>query len=176
MSKWATIAKTHFLHKAGEGTPKTPETRLMGVMGVVPRYLSKNEGGVMGVMGVPTQPLCKKQHIDSTAAIDPDQDRWCWPHSPAMNTKEIATFTNRQGRFARKGLSPEQEDLLLDRLKDRDRDGWDLNSCYECISFDGYLCKTPLNSELCIRLNTARVPDDIKLTVKYCAGFLKDDV
>jgi len=43
MSKWAAIAKIHFLHKAGEGTPKTSETRLMGVMGVGVPPIYKNE-------------------------------------------------------------------------------------------------------------------------------------
>ncbi len=61
MSKWAAIAKTHFLHKAGEGTPKTPETRLMGVLGVAPRHLFKNEGGVLGVLGVGMPPIYKNE-------------------------------------------------------------------------------------------------------------------
>ncbi len=61
MSKWAAIAKTHFLHKAGEGTPKTPETRLMGVLGVAPRHIPKNEGGVLGVMGVGVPPIYKNE-------------------------------------------------------------------------------------------------------------------
>lgn len=43
MSKWASIAKTHFLQKGVADTPKTPETLLMGVLGVVPRHIFKNE-------------------------------------------------------------------------------------------------------------------------------------
>ena len=41
MSKWTSMAKTHFLQEGVEATPKTPETRLTGVMGVVPQHLSK---------------------------------------------------------------------------------------------------------------------------------------
>ncbi len=69
MSKWAAIAKTHFLQKAGEGTPKTPETQLMGVMGVVPRHLSKNEGGVLGVLGVGVPPIYKNEPFDDASVL-----------------------------------------------------------------------------------------------------------
>ena len=33
MTDWAARAKAHVLQKAGEGTPKTPETLILGVMG-----------------------------------------------------------------------------------------------------------------------------------------------
>ena len=69
MSKWAAIAKTHFLHKARGDTPKTPETRLMGVMGVVPRHLSKNEGGVLGVSGVGVPPIYKNEPFDDARVL-----------------------------------------------------------------------------------------------------------
>ena len=61
MSKWTSMAKTHFLQEGVEATPKTPETRLTGVMGVVPQHLSKNECEVMGVMGVGIQRIYKNE-------------------------------------------------------------------------------------------------------------------
>ena len=43
MSKWTSMAKTHFLQEGVEATPKTPETRLTGVMGVGIQRIYKNE-------------------------------------------------------------------------------------------------------------------------------------
>ena len=43
---------------------------------------------------------------DTTPATDPD--RWCWPHSEAMNGQEIDTFTARLARFTDKGASLEE--------------------------------------------------------------------
>ena len=35
----------------------------------------------------------------------PDPDRWCWPHSDAMNTVELATMTARLRKFERRGFA-----------------------------------------------------------------------
>ncbi len=69
MSKWASIAKTHFLQKGVEGTPKTPETRVMGVMGVGTRHIPKNNHGILGVMGVGAPPIYKNKPFDDASVL-----------------------------------------------------------------------------------------------------------
>ena len=46
-----------------------------------------------------------------------DPDRWCWPHSPAMNTTEVDTFTARLARFTDKGVSYDEAERLADALE-----------------------------------------------------------
>jgi|JI10StandDraft_1071094.scaffolds.fasta_scaffold1292107_2 hypothetical protein len=41
MIDWAERANTHFLHAAAEGTPETPETYLLGVLGVHPPHIGE---------------------------------------------------------------------------------------------------------------------------------------
>lgn len=57
MSKWAARATEHFAHKSPGPTPITPETHLMGVLGVGPGRIPESEGQVLGVLGVPTQSI-----------------------------------------------------------------------------------------------------------------------
>lgn len=71
---------------------------------------------------------------ESVAANDatPDPDRWCWPHSTAMNGAEIDTFTARLARFTGEGLNLTEAETLADKLVIRDRDADDRRLCLEC--------------------------------------------
>lgn len=73
------------------------------------------------------------------AGNDPPQDpeRWCWPHSPAMNAPEIDAFMARLVRFTDKGLSTEEAGRLADKLVIRDREGDDRRLCLECAHLHG---------------------------------------
>lgn len=73
---------------------------------------------------------------DPAPATDPD--RWCWPHSPAMNTTEVDTFTARLARFTDKGVSYDEAERLADALVIRDRDGDDRRLCLECPHLEGF--------------------------------------
>jgi hypothetical protein len=64
-------------------------------------------------------------------------DRWCWPHSNAMNSVEIDTFIVRLSIFADKGLSLGDREALADRLVFRDRESDDRRACLECIHLTG---------------------------------------
>ena len=79
---------------------------------------------------------------DSPAANDPtpDPDRWCWPHSSAMNGAEIDTFMARAARFTDKGLGLDDADELADKLVIRDRELDDRRLCLECIHVAGQSC------------------------------------
>lgn len=61
-----------------------------------------------------------------------DPDRHCWPHTEAMNTREIDLFMQRVDWFARRGVNPVKAERLADKLVQRDRDGDDRSMCLEC--------------------------------------------
>jgi hypothetical protein len=61
-----------------------------------------------------------------------DPDRWCWPHSAAMNGAELERFMQRAQQFTRLGLTTDDADAMADRLVLRDREGDDRRLCLEC--------------------------------------------
>lgn len=69
---------------------------------------------------------------EALAGITPDPDRHCWPHTTAMNTAEIDTFTARVLLFTRHGRDTTEAEKLADKLVARDRDGDDRRVCLEC--------------------------------------------
>jgi len=89
-----------------------------------------------------------KQHPEAVAAepfewphpepaLTLEADRSCWPHSQAMNSGEIDTFTARLGRFTDKGLAYDEAEALADKLVQRDREGDDRRLCLECRHLQG---------------------------------------
>ena len=73
-----------------------------------------------------------------TVPVSADADRWCWPHSSAMNTAEINRFTGRVALFVAKGMTSTDADALADKLVTRDRDGDDRRVCLECANLSGW--------------------------------------
>lgn len=61
MSKWSERAKVHFSEKSQVGTPITPETHLMGVLGVGSGRTHGNEAQVLGVLGAPPPRIPEKR-------------------------------------------------------------------------------------------------------------------
>ncbi|MEB0112782.1 hypothetical protein QN397_15600 [Variovorax sp. RTB1] len=75
------------------------------------------------------------QALDRQIAVEggsTDPDRSCCPHSSAMNTAEIDTFTARVDRSAQLGLPPDRAEAIADKLAIRDREGDDRRMCVEC--------------------------------------------
>lgn len=68
----------------------------------------------------------------------PDPDRYCWPHGPAMNGREINSMAKRLGRFTDKGMRLDDAERLADKLVKRDRDGDDRRLCLECTQLQGH--------------------------------------
>ncbi len=66
-----------------------------------------------------------------------DPDRWCWPHSSAMNSGEIENFAKRAALFNRRGLASLDAELLADKLVTRDREGDNRRACLECRGLTG---------------------------------------
>lgn len=95
--------------------------------------------GFVGFVGTPPGHI-QKTEGELSAANDPtpDPDHCCWPHSEAMNTREIDTFTARLARFTDKGLGLDQAEALADKLVRRDREPDDRRLCLECAHLAGH--------------------------------------
>ena len=107
-----------------------------------------------------------------TAQSAPDLDRWAWPHSDAMNTGEIDTFTARLSRFTDKGLTLTDAEALADRLVIRDRDGDDRRLCLECLHLHrGGRCGNWQRAGVAITAWDPRLPAELVQRLQRCDGF-----
>lgn len=107
---------------------------------------------------------------DTVAEPQADPDRWCWPHSAAMNGQEIDTFTARLARFTDKGASLEEAERLADKLVIRDREGDDRRLCLECAHLKGqnpWGCGNWRQAGVC----DAALARDLVLMLQRCEGF-----
>ena len=99
----------------------------------------QREPAWIGACTAVTAVTCKKINTEASAEIqrlnellnpyrlttDPtvpttDPDRWCWPHSEAMTSSEIDTFTARVHQFMRQRLAESEAEVLADKLVRRD--------------------------------------------------------
>ena len=131
--------------------------------------LGVTKGGFVGFV-VPT--LAPTGKIGTELPHDPD--RWCWPHSTAMNTVEIDTFTARLARFTDKGLSLDDGETLADRLVIRDREQGDWHFCFECTHLagaGGWRCGNWQRAGVAIRARDAQLSADFVNLVQRCDGF-----
>ena len=118
---------------------------------------------------------------DSPAANDPaaampDPDRWCWPHSEAMNGREIDTFTARLARFTDKGVNLDDGEALADKLVTRDRESDDRRLCLECVHLAGHAagawgCRGWQRAGVAIRSRDAGLPSELVSKLQRCDGF-----
>lgn len=133
---------------------KTTETVFVGFVGT-PAGTFENSGG------------------ESAAANDPvpDPDRWCWPHSAAMNTAEIDTFTARLHQFTRRGLASSKAETLADKLVIRDREGDDRRLCLECVHLKRGGKDWGCNQWHRAGLGASGLPADLVRQLKRCDGF-----
>lgn len=107
----------------------------------------------------------------------PDSNRWCWPHSSAMNGAEIETFSARLTRFTDKGLRLDDADDLVDKLVRRDRDLDDRRLCLECIHLAGqsgaaWHCKNWQRAGVALRARDAQLATALVLQLQRCEGFM----
>jgi hypothetical protein len=93
-------------------------------------------------------------------------DRYCWPHSDAMNTGEIRVFQGRLVRFTAWGLSHEEANRLADKLIARDREGDDRRLCLECDHLRGVFCRNYREAHVGDHL-----PRDLVKQLQRCPGF-----
>ena len=114
----------------------------------------------------------KQAANDPTPEAPADPDRWCWPHSTAMNTGEIDTFTVQRDNFTRRGLLESESEKLADKLVSRDRESDDRRLCLEC----AHLAGRTGGAMRCAQwqragLGAAGVPTGLHLVLQRCDGF-----
>ena len=137
-----------------------------------------------GFVGFVAPTLTALEKIESSAVAVNDQvatasdnpDRWCYPHSTAMNTMEIDTFTARLSRFTDRGLSLADGEGLADKLGLRDRDQDDRRVCLECKHLAGHgvgswRCGNWQAAGVAIRSRDAQLPADLVVQPQRCNGF-----
>ncbi len=95
-----------------------------------------------------------------------DPDRYCWPHSDAMNTGESEVFKRRVVRFIDLGMSREEASRMADKLVLRDREEDDRRLCLECDHLRGVFCRNYREAEVIEHL-----PGDLVTQLQRCPGF-----
>lgn len=100
-----------------------------------------------------------------------DVDRHCWPHTEAMNTVEIDTFTGRLHLFTGHGLNYTEAETLADALVARDRDQDDRRLCLECLHLRRGAGFWGCNQWKRAGLAAAGVPADLVKLLQRCEGF-----
>lgn len=123
--------------------------------------------------------LPDKQNVQVPArpeATPPDPDRWCWPHSPAMNGEEIDTFTARLALFTDKGMGVQAAERLADKLVVRDRRQDGRRLCLECTRLTGHaaqswVCTDWQRAGIAIQSKDAQLPGKLLCQLQRCDGF-----
>ena len=177
MITWAQRAKAAISQTSQGGTAKTDETaisRLFAVSAVPIVAASAMSKPLSSVLAVPSPAVLEKH--DSSIAVTEDPDRWCWPHSSAMNGVEIDTFAARLHQFTDKGLARNDGETLADKLVLRDRDQDDRRVCLECKHFAGHgagswRCGNWQTAGVAIRSRDAQLPADLVVQLQRCDGF-----
>lgn len=177
MITWAERAKAAISQTGQGGTAKTDETpisRLLAVSAVASVAISAMPEPLSSVLAVPSPAILKK--CDFSTAVTEYPDRWCWPHSSAMNGAEIDTFAARLHQFTDKGLSRNDCEALTDKLVLRDRDQDDRRVCLECKHFTGngaesWLCGNWQAAGVALRAGDAQLPADLVVQLQRCDGF-----
>jgi hypothetical protein len=178
MITWAERAKAAISQMSQHGTAKTDETavfRLMTVSSVPTKAISALPERLSSVLTVPT-PAVLKKYDSSHAVVLEDPDRWCWPHSSAMNSAEIDTFALRLHRFTGKGLPIADGEALADKLVGRDREQDARQVCLECSHLAGqgagtWRCRNWQTSGVATRSRDAQLPADLVTQLQHCDGF-----
>ncbi|MFM9880361.1 MAG: hypothetical protein ACKVOO_08135 [Burkholderiaceae bacterium] len=177
MITWAERAKAAISQKGQNGTAKTDETaalRLLTVSAVATEAVSAKPERLSTVLAVPFPAVLEKHN--SSIAVTEDPDRYCWPHSSAMNSAEIDLFTARLNRFTEKGLTCNYGEALADKLVLRDRDQDDRRICLECKHLDGHgagswRCGNWRAAGVAISSRDAQLPADLVVQLQRCDGF-----
>lgn len=137
-------------------------------------------GGRTGFVGFVALPPSPFQKIEASAAdcrcpalsagTGDHPDRWCWPHSAAMNTMEIRTFIVRVMLFTDKGASLQNAERLADRLVHRDREGDHRRLCLEYVHLYGasrWRCGHAQQGAMA----NAELPAELVQVLQRCEGF-----
>ena len=145
---------------ATKPTKTTPDTHAGGFVGFVAHpqgHIQKFDGEVASL----------ETPAANAPAIDPD--RYCWPHSSAMNGQEVDTLMARQALFMERRASPQDAERMADKLLSRDRGDDERRLCLECRHLRGegtYRCGNARAAGL--HTDLAR---ELVLTLQHCHGY-----
>ena len=105
----------------------------------------------------------------------PDPDRWAWPHSQAMTSAEIDTYTARLARITDKGVSLDDGEALADKLVQRDRESDDRRLCLECTHLAGHAglwgCRNWQRARVVSTMRNAGLSAALVCQLQRCDGF-----
>ena len=172
LARLATLAGANTNTSKNNGTPTL--ARLATLAGVEDEISkTKTTGNDVESHGLDwLSPVLDTQQV----AEVPDLDRYCWPHSSAMNGAEIDIFTLRTSQFAKKGVNRDDADQLADTLVHRDREGDDRRVCLECQHLTGYgatswRCGNWQAAGIAIKARDAGLPAELVHKLQRCDGF-----
>ena len=169
MSSWAARARLHLSNKGLNVGAISDETPLMALMAppfgaLCEKRDSANDAQLISHEG---------GQVSTTLALDPD--RHCWPHSEAMNGREIDTFTARLAGFTGKGLALVDCEALADQLVKRDREADDRRLCLECVHLAGHAqawrCTNWQRAAVALQARDSGLPDELVRLLQRCDGF-----
>ena len=103
--------------------------------------------------------------------VPPDLDRWCWPHSDAMNGAEIDRLVSRVELFVGRGVTLIDATALADSLVKRDREGDDRRACVECANLGGWAAARRCGAWRLAGSAGPSVPAQWIAMPQRCAGF-----
>jgi hypothetical protein len=178
MITWTERARTAISQTGMVGTAKTDETavsRLLAFSSVLTEVVSEVPNRLSSVLTVPSPAILEKH--DSSNSVIEEPDRWCWPHSSAMNGVEIETFTARRYQFSYKGLPRAEAEALADILVVRDREQDDRRVCLECKHLAGFAstswrCLNWQAAGIATRPSDSQLPADFVVQLQRCDGFI----
>jgi hypothetical protein len=101
-------------------------------------------------------------------------DRYCWPHSSAMNSMELTRMVSRIDLFCAKGLNEHSAEELAEKLVSRDRELDDRRVCYECSHLKGMVrvrCNNWKAAGNVTDSNSAFLDYDFCSILRRCSGF-----
>jgi len=126
-----------------------------------------------GLVRVPTDPANAEAPAATpgTLATVDGTDLHTWPHSPAMNAREVDTFTARLVRFTDKGVTLDEAERLADVLVTRDREGDDRALCLECTHLQGWGRWRCGNWQVADVARVGLVPDLVTM-LQRCGGYV----
>ena len=173
MITWVERAKAAISQKSQDGTAKTDETPVVGLLSVSSGpagAIFKWENRLSSALAVPPPAVLEK--YDFSIEVVEDSDRWCWPHSSAMNGREIDTFMVRFNRFTAGGLTRTNGQVIADRLVRRDRELDDRHVCLECIHLvQGWRCNNSEAAGVDLDTRSCTLASELVLQLQRCSGF-----
>ena len=176
MGRWLARLKT--ADPPGTDPTKPTEPPEWGSLGGFGGFVGSPQGGIAKIQGDESANEASEAQTASTLQTDPtkptepypDPDRYCWPHSPAMNTAELAACGARVARFAGLGLSLDDAERMADKLTQRDREADDRHSCMECVHLGGY-GRWRCTQWRQLNAHTPDVAHTLVLLLRRCTGF-----